>query len=515
MADLGEPDRLKLFISYSRRDLAFADWLVAALKARGFEVRIDRQDLPKLEDWERELLDFIRQSDTVVFIASPHSLASKVVEWELAQVHLNGKRLAPVVSGTIEGIALPQEIAKINYVAFDDPALFDERADELARALNTDLAWVKEHTRLGELARRWLERSKPADALVRGEDLTDAESWAARRPREAPAVTAAQQAFLQASRAAEADRRRADQTQSRRRGQLRIALALLGVSALGYVAWSNRSYVAARFALLTDAIRPRALTAVQEGKLQARDGFKECSFCPEMVVVPAGKFMMGSPASEPGRRNEESPYHEVVIARPFAVSRLEVTFAQWDVCALVGDCAHQPADQGWGRASLPVTNVSWNDARQYAGWISRLTGQHYRLLSESEWEYAARGGSTSAYGWGNEIGRANANCKGCGSAWDNRQTAPVGSFSANAFGLHDMLGNVWEWVEDCWHDRYEGAPADGSAWTVACSDDGYRVVRGGGWNDDPADLRAAARYGGPVAIRNSVNGARLARTLIP
>src|SRR5262249_42826469 len=189
MADLSGPDRLKLFISYSRRDLAFADWLVAALKARGFDVRIDRQDLPKLEDWERELLDFIRQADTIIFIASPHSLGSKVVDWELAQVRANGKRLAPVVIGDIAGVALPQDIAKINYLAFDDPAAFEQRADELARALITDLTWVKEHTRLGELARRWLERGKPEEALVRGQDLTDAENWASRRPREAPPVT--------------------------------------------------------------------------------------------------------------------------------------------------------------------------------------------------------------------------------------------------------------------------------------------------------------------------------------
>jgi formylglycine-generating enzyme required for sulfatase activity len=223
--------------------------------------------------------------------------------------------------------------------------------------------------------------------------------------------------------------------------------------------------------------------------------------------------MMGSPASERGRRNEESPYHQVVIERPFAVSRLEVTFEQWDVCVLIGDCTHRPADQGWPRERRPVINVSWNDARQYAGWIARLTGSPYRLLSESEWEYAARAGATSAYWWGDEIGRANANCKACGSAWDNRQTAPVASFDANAFGLRDLLGNVWEWVEDCWHDRYDGAPSDGSAWTVACADDALRVVRGGGWNDDPTDLRAAARYGGPLDIRNAVNGIRIGRTL--
>jgi formylglycine-generating enzyme required for sulfatase activity len=504
MADLSGPDKVKVFISYSRRDVAFADWLVAALKVRGFEVRIDRQDLPKLEDWERELLNFIRQADSVVLIVSPHSLASKVVEWELEQVRLNGKRLAPVMIGDIEGVVLPREIAKINYLVFSDPTLLEQRADELASALNTDIAWIKEHTRLGELARHWLERGKPEDALVRGQDLTDADNWALRHPRGAPGVTVAQQTFLVASRAAEIDRRR-------RRRLLRLVLAMIVAVGMGYVGWSNRSYLAASLSLLTDAMRPRVLTTPQEQALKARDVFKECSNCPEMVVIAVGMFDMGSPS----HRVEERPYHKVAIPRPFGVSRFEVTFDEWDACFQVGDCTYQPADQGWGRGHRPVINVSWNDAQQYAGWISRLTGKRYRLLSEAEWEYAARADSPKAYSWGDEIGRGNANCNGCGSTWDNNRTAPVGSFAANAFGLHDMLGNVWEWVEDCWHDQYEGAPTDGSAWRAACTDDSLRVVRGGSWDDIPSDLRAAARYGGPTGIRNAVNGVRLGRTLGP
>jgi formylglycine-generating enzyme required for sulfatase activity len=489
--------------------------LVAALKVRGFAVRIDRQDLPKIEDWERELLDFIREADAVVFIVSPYSLASKAVEWELEQVRLNGKRLAPVVIGDIEGVTLPRDIAKINYLVFGDPALMEQRADELAIALNTDRAWIKEHTRLGELARRWLERGKPEEELVRGQDLTDADNWVLRHPREAPAVTAAQQAFLAASRAAEIDSRRREREQVRRRRRLRLVLGVIVAVGMGYGGWSNRAYLAARFSLLTDARRRRVLTTPREQALKAGDAFKECSRCPEMVVIAAGRFMMGSPASEQGHKVEERPNHEVTILRPFAVSRFEVTFDEWDACFQVGGCTYQPADQGWGRGRHPIINVSWNDARQYAEWISRRTGKRYRLLSEAEWEYSARAASTTAFSWSDEIGRGNASCDGCGSTWDNKQTAPVGSFAANAFGLHDMLGNVWEWVEDCWHDGYEGAPSDGSAWTAACTDDSRRVVRGGSWDDIPSDLRAAARYGGPTGIRNAVNGIRLGRTLSP
>jgi len=168
LTEPGPPERLKLFISYSRRDVRFVDRLVGALESRGFEVQIDRRDLPKLEDWERELLHFIQQCDTVVFIVSPASLASQVVHWEVEQVRLHGKRLAPVVIGEVDFSAIPTEISRINVIFFTDDSAFDLRADELAHALNTDVAWLKEHTRLGELARHWIERGRRGDALIRG-----------------------------------------------------------------------------------------------------------------------------------------------------------------------------------------------------------------------------------------------------------------------------------------------------------------------------------------------------------
>ena len=140
--------------------------------------------------------------------------------------------------------------------------------------------------------------------------------------------------------------------------------------------------------------------------------------------------------------------------------------------------SHYPDDQEWGRVNRPVIDVSWEDARQYVRWLSRKTGERYRLLSESEWEYVARAGTTTRFNWGNEAGYSRANCAGCGSRRDSNQTSPLGSFSPNAFGLYDVHGNVWEWVEDCWHDDYEGAPSDGSAWT-AQGDCSRRVLRGG------------------------------------
>ena len=260
-------------------------------------------------------------------------------------------------------------------------------------------------------------------------------------------------------------------------------------------------------------VRPHVLGAAAERALKPGDSFKECAQdCPEMVVIPAGEFTMGSPASEQGRNGSEEPQHRVVFVKPLAVARFEVTFDDWDACVAHGDCARL-SDGGYGRGRQPVINVTWYDAQQYAAWLSRMTGKPYRLLSEAEFEYAARAGTLTAYPWGDEIGRNNANCAGCGSKWDNKQPAPVGSFAANGFGLYDMHGNVLQWVEDCYHDSYKGAPSDGSAWTeVDCA---RRVVRGGEWDGNPQGLRSAFRYNLTPDDRDSVLGFRLARTLTP
>ncbi len=229
-----------------------------------------------------------------------------------------------------------------------------------------------------------------------------------------------------------------------------------------------------------------------------------------MIVVPAGNFQMGSNSGD----GDEKPVHHVSIPQAFAVGKLEVTFSEWDACNQGGGCSHRPVDKGWGRGNRPVIYVSWDDAKEYVRWLTRKTGEDYRLLSESEWEYAARSGSSTKYSWGDDIGRGNANCAGCGSRWDDSQTAPVGSFRANRFGLHDMQGNVWEWVEDCWNDSYSGAPNDGRVWTSGdCS---RRVLRGGSWNYFPRHLRAAYRSRNVAIYRNYGHvGFRVARTVSP
>jgi formylglycine-generating enzyme required for sulfatase activity len=257
------------------------------------------------------------------------------------------------------------------------------------------------------------------------------------------------------------------------------------------------------------------LSIEQEKEKAVKPGsdFKECATgCPTMIVVRAGRFMMGSPIYMLGSLH---PQREVTIAKPFAVGKTEVTFAEWDSCVAAGAC-ERARDSGWGRDDRPVIDVNWNDAQQYVAWLSRITGKEYRLLTEAEWEYAARAGTTTNYSWGDDVGIGNANCEGCGSQWGGKQTAPVGSFKPNAFGLHDMHGNVWEWVQDPWHDdNYLGLPpTNGSAWTEG-GDASRRVVRGGSWKGDPRYLRAANCREGPTDYRGDILGFRLARTLNP
>ena len=205
----------------------------------------------------------------------------------------------------------------------------------------------------------------------------------------------------------------------------------------------------------------------------------------------------------------------VTIPKPFAVGKFEVTFAEWDACVATRGCKHKPEDRGWGRDQRPVINVSWYEAtNEYLRWLSRKASKKYRLLTEAEWEYAARAGTQTTYSWGNEIGRARANCQGCGSEWDNR-TAPVGSFQANSFGLHDMHGNVWEWVADCMRDNYDGAPNDGSAQTGGSCN--RRPLRGGAWNWGPTLSRSSERNTDIPDSRGRLDdhGVRVARTLAP
>ena len=255
---------------------------------------------------------------------------------------------------------------------------------------------------------------------------------------------------------------------------------------------------------------------------RAGEVFRDCNACPEMVVIPAGTFRMG--ASEEDRyvnemrahqtgvsfwSSSDGPQHRVTL-RSFALGATEVTFDEWDACVRGGGCnGYRPRDEGWGRGARPVSNMSWEDARAYVRWLSRETGESYRLPSESEWEYAARAGTTTPFHTGTMISKDQANYGLAGWGWG--RTTPVRTFAPNPFGLYDVLGNVWEWTEDCWNGSYRGgAPADGSPWGVGdCS---RRVLRGT-WVINPRDLHSAARSGSPTGLRVVIAGFRVARTL--
>jgi formylglycine-generating enzyme required for sulfatase activity len=464
--------KTRVFISYSRKDMVFADRLEAALKARGFEVLIDREEIYAFEDWWKRIQALIGGADTVVFVLSPDAVKSDVALKEVTHAASLNKRFAPIVCRQVEDSAVPEALRRLNFIFFDDPEQFEASTDRLAEALQTDIAWVRRHTEFGDTAHRWAEAGRPGGMLLRPPVLDQAEAWLAFRPGGAPAPTAETEAFIAASRKAEVAARRRSRV-------LNAALytMLVGII-LGLVGWINQAYIADQWRwygtvrpFLAANIWPYALTPAAEQALKPdpSKSFRECAsaqgkdYCPEMIVVPAGSFVMGSPKTEPGHQSSEEPQHTVTIAKPFAVAKYELTFDEWDTCVNYGDCTWRPSDAGWGHGQQPVIYVGWDDAKQYVAWLGKVTGKPYRLLSESEYEYATRAGTTTAYPWGNDIGKNNANCNGCGSKWDNIQTAPVDSFAPNKFGLYDMVGNVFEWVEDCAHGNYQGAPTDGSA----------------------------------------------------
>ena len=258
-----------------------------------------------------------------------------------------------------------------------------------------------------------------------------------------------------------------------------------------------------------------------ERALQPGNSFRECGNCPEMVVVPAGSFIMGSPETEIGRGGNEGPQHKVIFAYRFAVGRFSVTFDEWDACVADGGCnGYSPPNQGWGRGRRPVINVSWNDVKTYLAWLAQKTAKSYQLRSEAEREYVTRAGTTTPFWWGSSISTTQANYKGTEIYGDDGvrgefrdQSLPVDSFDPNPWGLYQVHGNVSEWTEDCRHDNYIDAPTDGSAWIAPnCN---QHVRRGGSIGSPPSVLRSASRLFSRPTDAYPFLGFRVARTLTP
>jgi formylglycine-generating enzyme required for sulfatase activity len=352
-------------------------------------------------------------------------------------------------------------------------------------------------------AARWqaAPSAEKADYLATGIDLGLYAQLCARR---ASWISRGERVFIDASSAVERERKT-------KTWRVQAAMyALLVCIILGLVAWMEQSRIS-KFGRWVFVIRPYmaevkpyVLTDGVERAKSPSSRFRECAKnCPEMIVLPKGTFKMG----EPGPIQ-----HEVTISKPFAVSVHDVTFDDWDACVLHGDCNPAVVDS-WGRGQQPVVNVTLANAQHYVAWLSNVTGKTYRLLTETEWEYAARAEADTAYSFGDDPAMLP------DYAWfvqnSNNQAHPVGEKKPNKFGLYDMHGNVYQWVEDCWHKDIDKGPKDESAWVTNCQDPTRHVVRGGSWLTK-AEVQRSAQRGWAVTIgQNNELGFRVARDLLP
>jgi formylglycine-generating enzyme required for sulfatase activity len=348
-------------------------------------------------------------------------------------------------------------------------------------------------------AGEWVRSGKPQDRLEhQSSRLRTAEALVATRDDFRALAGEQGVEYLQACRMAE---------QRRNLTFGSVVAGLIVLIGLGGLAWAYEPALRQALYWLNN-VRPMVLTAAQEGELEPLGAFQECLDCPQMVVLPSGMFQMGG-LGEGDSLKREYPTHEVTIGAEFAVARTPVTFAQYDACVQHGDCV-AVGDQNT-HDGRPAVNVTWDDAQRYAAWLSRITGRPYRLLSEAEYEYAARGGTATRFPWGPVVSAGQANCGDCEPRLATPMTTPVGAFPANGFGLHDVVGNVFQWVSDCFHDTYDAAPTDGSSWdTPGCQ---RRVVRGASYFTKASLLRASWRDWRTAVDRDDQVGFRIARSM--
>jgi formylglycine-generating enzyme required for sulfatase activity len=507
-----------LFVSHVSEDRIAAMEIVDELERRGMRCWIAPRDVRAGRPFDDEIANAIESSRAMLLIFSEHCNTSEYIRRE---VTFAGESRKVVIPFRIEN-AQPKHGLRVRL---------------------SDLHWLD----------GFASREKALDELVR--TFPEAQEADALRPAEERAPSA-----LTGAASKTAPRRVDDNSDHSGRLQQRaesswfrpalIIAAVIGVAALGAVAIRQMRAPPTPTAPIAVATAPPAPIAVapsspassppsaaaalpvsapaanttmsvlspeREQALKPKEMFRECEHCPEMIVVPAGAFTMGSPAGEAKRVSAEGPQHAVTFVRNFAVGRFALTFDEWDACVADGGCrGYKPDSQGWGRERRPAINVSWDDAQAYVSWLARKTGKPYRLLSEAEREYATRAGTTTPFWWGATIATSQANYDGVsyggGANGESRGlTLPVDSFEPNRWGLYQVHGNVYEWTQDCGHDNYQGAPSDGSAWISGdCSS---RIIRGGSWDYDGEYLRSASRLAYAVATRDVWLGFRVARTL--
>jgi formylglycine-generating enzyme required for sulfatase activity len=550
MASLAQLPELVGFFSYSRQDntdfrgslfalrVEIQRELSALLAHRNFRLWQDQDAIDPGELWESKIKSAIEQSVFFIPIVTPRAVTSRHCKFEFESFLARERALGR------NDLVFP-----IHYISVDGLLDETERRDDPVLSIVAERHYVD-----------WRAyRRKPVDALDFGQEIEAFCGKIVKKLR-APCLSPDERRQLEAEarRRAEEEERIRLEAEAKRQAAEREKLRQEAVANKREEEARKREEVNKRAeeervrqepkgerqaaererqskqALAKNPARPRAtivtvvkrpirepesrastnlepLTVAQERDLKPGDSFKEGADCPEMIVVPAGRFLMGS--FEGQGSLSSLPQHEVTIAKPFAVAKFTLTFDEWDACAAHGGCRPNVNDQ-WGRGRLPAIGVNWDDAQSYVKWLSLITGKPYRLLSEAEHEYAARAGTRTTYPWGDDIklnSKAMANCAGCGSQWDNKQTAPVGSFAPNKFGLYDMVGNVLEWTEDCWNDDYQGSPSDGSAWISG--DCRQRVLRGGCWYISPHMLHSADRVAFRADWKDWSVGFRVARSL--
>jgi len=471
-----------VFISYSRKDSEFAKRLTGELQKSDLDYWIDWEGIPPTVDWWKEIEKGIEEADAFVFLISPDSVNSKVCRQEIEHAVKNGKRLIPLVIRETNGDEIPSQLNALNWIFFREADDFDASVTKLLTSIRTDYDWVQAHRRLQVKALEWKRNHQENSFLLRGKDLGDAEFQLTTHSSKEPHPTDLLRKYVAESRKTENTTRRS----SKRR---RNIIAIVGV------------------VLLTSIVL--AMTEQLN-----RFIYRPVDMEDYWVTIPAGEFQMGSSDSEiayalnicPNCDVWDEQPQRVVYLDDYQIGRFEVTNRQYDQCMKAGICIGR-SDLGNNKELHPVVNISWYDAQAFCKWVGG------RLPTEAEWEKAARGGLlNSIFPWGdknpicilNELNGANFfGGEGCPT-----NTVPVGSFVANDYGLYDMAGNVWEWVND-WYDVYPGGDRN------VDNDFGqsYRVVRGGSWDYTSMNIRSANRsWSGPTEATNQV-GFRCARNM--
>ena len=496
-----------LFVSHVSEDRAAAMEIVGELERRGMRCWIAPRDVRPGRPYDDEIATAIEASRAMLLVFSERCNASEYIRREVTVAGESHKVVIPFrIENAEPKHGLRVRLSDLHWL--DGFVSREQAIDELIRTFpeETAVPGAAAEQALGERASHMVTGS-PADEV---RERTD-EEWRKAQQQRVHEETEAKLRLVLLSRPA------------------LIAASLIGLAVLAAVGvWLVRApqspgplpapVVPAPVPAAPTQTSVTALSSERERALKPGDTFHECNNCPEMVVVPAGTFTMGSPVSELGHNADEGPQHAVAFARQFAVGRFELTFDEWDACIADGGCnGYKAESRGWGRGRRPAINVSWTDDKAYVAWLAKKTGKSYRLLSEAEREYVTRAGTNTPFWWGNSISTSQANYDGNpyggGTNGENRgRTVPADSFAPNPWGLYQVHGNVYEWAEDCWNDNYNGAPADGSAWISGdCS---YHAIRGGSWGYDPRYLRSASRLGYAIDTRDVWLGFRVGRTLL-